>query len=120
MPYGSTVSQLSAIRQAMRVAGVCSPCGGDRRLRRPAAHDNLVNISIATGFKGGAYELFAKQYRETLAREHVALNIRSTDGTWKNYGFWRIGSLAFRSRLCRASRMTNKHRACCHWGASTI
>ena len=38
-------------------------------------------ITIATGPKGGAYEFFAQQYREKLARSHVKLNIRITDGT---------------------------------------
>jgi TRAP-type uncharacterized transport system substrate-binding protein len=41
-------------------------------------------ITIATGFKGGAYEFFAQQYREKLARAHVTLNIRITDGTSEN------------------------------------
>jgi TRAP-type uncharacterized transport system substrate-binding protein len=41
-------------------------------------------ITIATGPKGGAYEFFAQQYREKLARAHVTLNIRITDGTSEN------------------------------------
>jgi TRAP-type uncharacterized transport system substrate-binding protein len=41
-------------------------------------------ITIATGFKGGAYEFFAQQYRERLARAHVGLNIRITGGTSDN------------------------------------
>jgi TRAP-type uncharacterized transport system substrate-binding protein len=41
-------------------------------------------ITIATGFKGGAYEFFAQQYRERLARDHVALHVRITDGTAEN------------------------------------
>jgi TRAP-type uncharacterized transport system substrate-binding protein len=41
-------------------------------------------ITIATGAKGGAYEFFAQQYREKLARAHVTLNIRITDGTSEN------------------------------------
>jgi TRAP-type uncharacterized transport system substrate-binding protein len=41
-------------------------------------------ITIATGAKGGAYEFFAQQYREKLARAHVRLNIRLTDGTSEN------------------------------------
>jgi TRAP-type uncharacterized transport system substrate-binding protein len=41
-------------------------------------------ITIATGPKGGAYEFFAQQYREKLARAHVTLNIRITDGTAEN------------------------------------
>jgi TRAP-type uncharacterized transport system substrate-binding protein len=41
-------------------------------------------ITIATGAKGGAYEFFAQQYREKLARAHVSLNIRITDGTSEN------------------------------------
>jgi TRAP-type uncharacterized transport system substrate-binding protein len=41
-------------------------------------------ITIATGAKGGAYEFFAQQYREKLARAHVKLNIRITDGTAEN------------------------------------
>ena len=41
-------------------------------------------ITIATGAKGGAYEFFAQQYREKLARANVTLNIRITDGTSEN------------------------------------
>ncbi len=41
-------------------------------------------ITIATGPKGGSYEFFAQQYREKLARSHVKLNIRITDGTSEN------------------------------------
>jgi TRAP-type uncharacterized transport system substrate-binding protein len=41
-------------------------------------------ITIATGPKGGAYEFLAQQYREELARSHVKLNIRITDGTAQN------------------------------------
>jgi TRAP-type uncharacterized transport system substrate-binding protein len=41
-------------------------------------------ITIATGPKGGAYEFFAQQYREKLARARVTLNIRITDGTAEN------------------------------------
>jgi TRAP-type uncharacterized transport system substrate-binding protein len=41
-------------------------------------------ITIATGSQGGAYEFFAQQYREKLARAHVTLNIRITDGTTEN------------------------------------
>jgi hypothetical protein len=41
-------------------------------------------ITIATGAKGGAYEFFAQQYREKLARSHVRLNIRITEGTSEN------------------------------------
>jgi TRAP-type uncharacterized transport system substrate-binding protein len=41
-------------------------------------------ISIATGIKGGAYEFFGQQYRERLARAHVTLNVRLTDGTLGN------------------------------------
>ena len=41
-------------------------------------------ITIATGPKGGAYEFFAQQYREKLARARVTLNIRITEGTSEN------------------------------------
>src|ERR1700739_235362 len=41
-------------------------------------------ITIATGPKGGAYDFFAEQYREKLARANVRLNIRFTDGTSEN------------------------------------
>ena len=41
-------------------------------------------ITIATGPKGGAYDFFAQQYREKLARANVKLNIRITDGTSEN------------------------------------
>lgn len=41
-------------------------------------------ITIATGVKGGAYEYFGQQYRQKLARDHVTLNRRLTDGTLAN------------------------------------
>src|SRR5277367_6774374 len=41
-------------------------------------------ITIAAGPKGGAYEFFAQQYREKLARAGVTLNIRITGGTAEN------------------------------------
>jgi TRAP-type uncharacterized transport system substrate-binding protein len=41
-------------------------------------------ITIATGPKGGAYEFFAQQYRAKLARAHVRLDIRITEGTSEN------------------------------------
>jgi TRAP-type uncharacterized transport system substrate-binding protein len=41
-------------------------------------------ITIATGPKGGAYDFFAQQYQEKLARANVRLNIRITDGTSEN------------------------------------
>jgi TRAP-type uncharacterized transport system substrate-binding protein len=37
-------------------------------------------ITIAVGFKGGAYEHIADRYRERLARANVTLDIRTTDG----------------------------------------
>src|SRR5271163_2336820 len=47
-------------------------------------HAPPSTITIATGPKGGAYEFFAQQYRERLARAHIELNIRTTDGTAEN------------------------------------
>ncbi len=41
-------------------------------------------ITIATGFRGGAYEYFAQQYQKIIARDHVTLNIRITNGTSDN------------------------------------
>jgi TRAP transporter TAXI family solute receptor len=41
-------------------------------------------ITIAAGSKGGAYEFYAQKYRDILARYHVTLNIRSTEGTVEN------------------------------------
>jgi TRAP-type uncharacterized transport system substrate-binding protein len=41
-------------------------------------------LTIATGFKGAAYEYFGKQYQERLARAHVTLHLRLTDGTGEN------------------------------------
>ena len=41
-------------------------------------------ITMATGFRGGAYEYFGKQYQERLARAHVTLHLRPTDGTSDN------------------------------------
>ncbi len=41
-------------------------------------------ITIAAGSKGGAYEFYAHKYRDILARNHVTLDIRSTQGTVEN------------------------------------
>jgi TRAP-type uncharacterized transport system substrate-binding protein len=41
-------------------------------------------ISIATAFKGGAYELFAHRYREILAKSHVNLEVHLTTGSLEN------------------------------------
>lgn len=41
-------------------------------------------ITIAAGSKGGAYEFYAEKYREILARHHVTLAIRTTEGTVEN------------------------------------
>jgi len=41
-------------------------------------------ITIATGVKGGAYELLGNRYKEVLARARVAVNVRLTDGTGEN------------------------------------
>jgi hypothetical protein len=44
-------------------------------------------ITIATGPKGGANEFFAQQYQAKLARAHVRLDIRITEGTSENIRF---------------------------------
>jgi TRAP-type uncharacterized transport system substrate-binding protein len=38
-------------------------------------------ITIAAGLKGGSFEYVARRYQERLARHHVKLNIRLTDGS---------------------------------------
>jgi TRAP-type uncharacterized transport system substrate-binding protein len=43
-------------------------------------------ITIAVGFKGGAYEHIANRYRQRLARANVTLNIRTTDGVASSVG----------------------------------
>ena len=37
-------------------------------------------ILMAAGFKGGSYELIAARYKEILARAHVKLELRNTNG----------------------------------------
>src|SRR5271169_6030880 len=41
-------------------------------------------ISMASGFKGGSYELVAARYKEILARDHVKLAIYNTKGGPEN------------------------------------
>ena len=41
-------------------------------------------ISIATAFKGGAYELFGQRYQQILARSHVNSDLLLTDGSVEN------------------------------------
>jgi hypothetical protein len=38
-------------------------------------------VTIAAGIKGGAFEHIADSYRERLARHHVKLDVRLTEGT---------------------------------------
>ena len=51
----------------------------DRFIPAPPA-----KITMAAGAKGGAFEYFANRYREVLARSHVTLEIRTTEGTGEN------------------------------------
>jgi TRAP transporter TAXI family solute receptor len=41
-------------------------------------------ISIATAFKGGAYELFGNRYKEILARSGIAVEVLLTEGSGEN------------------------------------
>jgi TRAP transporter TAXI family solute receptor len=41
-------------------------------------------ITIATAFRGGAYEYFGNRYKEILARSHVVVEVRLTDGAGEN------------------------------------
>jgi TRAP-type uncharacterized transport system substrate-binding protein len=42
------------------------------------------HIIIAGGPKGGSYEQYALKYREILARSHVKVDVRTTDGAAEN------------------------------------
>ena len=42
------------------------------------------HIIIAGGPKGGSYEQYAMKYREILARSHVKVDVRTTDGAAEN------------------------------------
>jgi len=41
-------------------------------------------ITIAGSFKGGHYESLALRYKDILARAHVDVNVRTTDGAVEN------------------------------------
>lgn len=41
-------------------------------------------ITIAAGSRGGAYEFYARKYRDVLARHGVTVDIRSTEGSVEN------------------------------------
>ena len=41
-------------------------------------------ITIATSVEGGAYELLGNRYKEILARSHVTVNVRRTEGAGEN------------------------------------
>jgi hypothetical protein len=78
-------------------------------------------LTIATGFKGAAYEYFGKQYQERLARAHVRLHVRVTEARGKISSYCRIRSPALISPWCReVSRIAGKRQGCCRWGASAI
>jgi TRAP transporter TAXI family solute receptor len=50
-------------------------------------------ITIATGPPDGAYSLFAKRYREILAKEAVSLEIRNTAGSLENLRLLEAGEV---------------------------
>ena len=41
-------------------------------------------ITIATSFTGGHYQALGRRYQEILAREHVTVDVRATDGAVEN------------------------------------
>lgn len=43
-----------------------------------------TTLTIAVGFKGGAFDHIAERYREKLASRNVALNVRYTEGAFDN------------------------------------
>jgi len=45
-----------------------------------------TTITIGTAFKGGAYEYFGNRYKAILARSHVELTVRLTQGAGENLG----------------------------------
>ena len=75
-------------------------------------------ITIAAGTKGGAYEFYANKYREILARNHVVLDIRTTEGTNENLRL--IEDPASTQPSSRAASRTAAHRpTSTRWAAST-
>lgn len=48
---------------------------------RPAPPSGFV---ISTGFEGGAYHLYAKRYRDLLAREKINVELRTSTGSAEN------------------------------------
>src|SRR4051794_14276804 len=67
--------------------------GGDPMLHRDSLgqlvvfhSSSSIAITIAVGFKGGAYEHIANRYRQRLARANVTLDIRTTDGVASSVG----------------------------------
>ncbi len=42
------------------------------------------SITIATSFTGGHYQALGRRYQDILAREHVKVNVRATDGAVEN------------------------------------
>jgi hypothetical protein len=56
-------------------------CAIARQFVNPAAHRSVV---IATGHPDGACHLFARQYREILARNGIELQTRTTAGSIEN------------------------------------
>jgi TRAP-type uncharacterized transport system substrate-binding protein len=43
-------------------------------------------VTMATAFKGSSFEYFGNRYRDILARSHVELKLRETDGAVDNMG----------------------------------
>jgi TRAP transporter TAXI family solute receptor len=71
-------SALTALVMVLCIAGV-SWFALNRLVPEPPRH-----VTIAAGSKGGAFEFYALKYQEILARSHVRLDIRFTDGTGEN------------------------------------
>ena len=46
-----------------------------------------TKIAIAGSFKGGHYEALGLRYKDILARSHLKVDVRATDGALENLSF---------------------------------
>ena len=71
------------------------------------------HIIIAGGPKGGSYEQYAMKYREILARSHVKVDVRTTDGAGENLKLLEDFDLRRGRRVCIGRHRHRREGAGC-------
>ena len=78
-------------------------------------------ITIASGFKGGNYEILAGLYKKVLARNHVNLEMHPGSGGWDNVKLLLDQNSGVQTAFVQGGwEAASKRLGCCRWGTSTI